>query len=37
MMWERSCLDPLDRFSPAIMSSHAATLFGRFSDCANNH
>jgi peptidoglycan/xylan/chitin deacetylase (PgdA/CDA1 family)/glycine/D-amino acid oxidase-like deaminating enzyme len=37
MMWERSCLDPLEQFSPAIMSSHAATLFGRFSDCANNH
>jgi FAD-dependent urate hydroxylase len=36
-MWERSCLDPYDRFAPAIMSCHAAAMFERFSDCAGRH
>ena len=35
-LWERSCLDPFGRFSPAIMSCHAAAMFDRFSDCADH-
>ena len=37
MLWERSCLDPSARFSPAIMSCHAAAMFEGFSDCAGDH
>jgi len=36
-MWERSCIDPSGRFSPSIMSCHAASMFDRFADCAGNH
>ena len=32
-LWERSCLDPRGRFSPSIMSCHAAAMFDRFSQC----
>jgi peptidoglycan/xylan/chitin deacetylase (PgdA/CDA1 family) len=35
-LWERSCLDPFGRFSPAIMSCHAAAIFDRFADCTNH-
>jgi peptidoglycan/xylan/chitin deacetylase (PgdA/CDA1 family) len=36
-LWERSCIDRLGRFSPAIMSCHAAAMFGRLPDCPNHH
>jgi peptidoglycan/xylan/chitin deacetylase (PgdA/CDA1 family) len=32
-LWEQSCLDPRGRFSPSIMSCHAAAMFDRFSQC----
>ena len=32
-LWERSCSDPRGRFSPSIMSCHAAALFDRFAEC----
>ena len=32
-LWERSCLDRLGEFSPAIMSCHAAAVFGRSATC----
>jgi len=36
-MWERSCLDPRDRFAPEILSCHSAALFEPFSGCARAH
>ena len=36
-LWERSCLDRYGRFSPSIMSCHAAAMFGRASDCPKSH
>jgi len=36
-LWQRSCLDRFGHFSPAIMSGHAAAMFGRSANCANHH
>jgi peptidoglycan/xylan/chitin deacetylase (PgdA/CDA1 family) len=36
-LWQQSCLDRFGRFSPAIMSCHAAALFGRAANCPNQH
>ena len=37
LLWEQSCVDSFDRFSPAIMSSHAHGLLDVMNTCANNH
>ena len=36
-LWERSCIDRFGRFSPQIMSAHAAAIFGRTADCPDSH
>lgn len=36
-LWQRSCVDRHGRFSPAIMSTHSAGIFGRSADCPNTH
>jgi len=36
-LWERSCLDPFDRFSPAIMNGQAGGAFNLISKCTQTH
>ena len=36
-LWERSCIVRFGRFSPQIMSAHAAAIFGRTADCPDSH
>lgn len=36
-LWERSCLDPFGRFSPAIMSCQASGTFRWVSRCTQRH
>jgi peptidoglycan/xylan/chitin deacetylase (PgdA/CDA1 family) len=36
-LWERSCLDPFGRFSPAIMGCQVAGTFNWISRCKQNH
>ena|SRR5436190_15854738 len=36
-LWQGSCVDRSGRFSPSIMSCHAAAFFGRSADCPNQH
>jgi peptidoglycan/xylan/chitin deacetylase (PgdA/CDA1 family) len=36
-LWEQSCVDRHGRFSPVIMSGHAASMFGRAAECPNSH
>jgi peptidoglycan/xylan/chitin deacetylase (PgdA/CDA1 family) len=37
VLWQRSCLNVLGRFSPAVMNCHAYGVFDRTGLCTHNH
>ncbi len=37
MLWERSCLDSLGRFSGSVMDCQVSGVFDRFARCAQDH
>jgi peptidoglycan/xylan/chitin deacetylase (PgdA/CDA1 family) len=37
LLWERSCVDAAERFSPALMRCHAYRLYDLWARCGHNH